>query len=85
MSLVMKDEMGKELSRVTADGVMGHPLKAVLWLIEDLKRSGERVQAGDLLSLGSPSPPAMPSPGAGYTLVYEGLSGGDLRASVTFR
>ncbi len=84
MSLVMQDHTGKDVSRVTADGVMGHPLNAVLWLVKDLKRTGERLKTGDVISLGSPSPPITPKAGDRYTLVYEGLPGGPLKASVTF-
>ena len=83
MSLVLKKE-GKELSRVTADGVMGHPLNAVLWLVNDLKRTGEKLAAGDVISLGSPSPQVTPQPGDKFTLVYEGLPGGPLTATVKF-
>jgi 2-keto-4-pentenoate hydratase len=84
MSLVFQDKDGKEVSRVTADGVMGHPLNAVLWLVNDLKRTGEKLKPGDVISLGSPSPAVTPQPGDKYTLIYEGLPGGPLKATVTF-
>lgn len=85
MPLVLKDSSGKELSRVTADGVMGHPLNAVLWFVQDLKRTGEKVKPGDVISLGSPSPAFTPKPGDKITLVYEGLPGGPLQARVSFK
>jgi 2-keto-4-pentenoate hydratase len=84
MSLALQDKEGKELSRVTADGVMGHPLNAVLWLVKDLKRTGEQLKAGDVISLGSPSPQMTPRAGDKFTLVYEGLPGGPLKAVVHF-
>jgi len=84
MSLILQNKAGKELSRVTADGVMGHPLNAVIWFVKDLKSTGEKLKAGDVISLGSPSPAFTPRPGDKITLVYEGLPGGPLRASVSF-
>ncbi|HEX7860605.1 MAG TPA: hypothetical protein VF773_09785 [Verrucomicrobiae bacterium] len=85
MSLVLKDGAGKELSRTKADGVMGHPVHAVLWLVQDLKKAGEKLKAGDVISLGSPSPQVMPKKGDKYVLTYEGLPGGPLTATVSFK
>ena len=84
MSLVLADKSGKEVSRVTADGVMGHPINAVLWLVKDLKRTGEKLKAGDVVSLGSPSPQVSPQAGDEFVLRYEGLPGGPITAKVRF-
>jgi 2-keto-4-pentenoate hydratase len=81
MKIVLRKD-GKELSRVSAEGILGHPLQAVLWLIKDMNARGEKLKAGDLLSLGSPAPQAVPERASEYTLVYEGLPGGDLHAKV---
>lgn len=85
MALVLRDDKGKELSRVTADGVMGHPLNAVLWLVQDLKKAGEKLRPGDVISLGSPSPQVTPKAGEKYVLSYEGLPGGTIEAKVSFK
>lgn len=85
MALILRDDKGKELSRVTADGVMGHPLNAVLWLVNDLKKTGEKLQPGDVISLGSPSPQVTPKRGDKFVLSYEGLPGGKLEAKVAFK
>jgi 2-keto-4-pentenoate hydratase len=82
MQIVLKKD-GKEQSRVRADGVLGHPLNAVLWLVEDMRAKGEKLRAGEVLSLGSPSPQVSPKPGENYDLIYEGLPGGDLHATVS--
>ena len=84
MSLVLTGKNDKELSRVTAAGVMGHPLNAVLWLVKDLKRTGEKLKAGDVISLGSPSPQVSPQAGDEFTLSYQGLPGGPITAKVRF-
>ena len=86
MVLVLRrDDAGVEDSRVAADGVMGHPMNAVLWLINDLKKTGEKLRAGDVISLGSPSPAVTPRAGDRFTLRYEGLPGGTLEAKVAFK
>ena len=85
MALVLRDKDGKELSRLTADGVMGHPLNAVLWLVQDLKKTGEKLKAGDVISLGSPSPQVAPKAGDKFMLAYEGLPGGTIEATVSFK
>jgi len=85
MALVLRDGTGKEISRATADGVMGHPMNAVLWLVNDLKKTGEKLKAGDVISLGSPSPPATPRAGDKLILGYEGLPGGTIEAKVSFK
>jgi 2-keto-4-pentenoate hydratase len=85
ISLVLRDGSGKEISSATADGVMGHPMNAVLWLVNDLKKTGEKLKAGDVISLGSPSPAATPQAGGKYVLAYEGLPGGTIEAKVSFK
>jgi 2-keto-4-pentenoate hydratase len=55
--------------------ILGHPLNAVLWLARDLEKSGTRLKAGDLLSLGSFTTPMPPKPGLAVTVRYEGLPG----------
>ncbi len=85
MGLVLRDGSGKEISRVTADGVMGHPMNAVVWLVNDLKKTGEKLKAGDVISLGSPSPAATPRAGDKLVLAYEGLPGGTIEAKVSFK
>jgi 2-keto-4-pentenoate hydratase len=85
MALVLRDGTGKELSRVSAEGMMGHPMNPLLWFLQDRKKRGEKLRSGDIISLGSPSPQvAPPAPGV-YTLIYEGLPGGPLTASVTIQ
>jgi 2-keto-4-pentenoate hydratase len=56
-----------------------------VWLIKDLKKTGEKLKPGDVISLGSPSPQVPPKAGDKFTLVYEGLPGGPLEASVSFK
>ena len=69
---------GEEVLAVPGRAVMGHPLNAVLWLMDD----GVKLEAGDVVSLGSFGPPLPAEPGQTVTVVYEGLPR-DPRVSVT--
>jgi 2-keto-4-pentenoate hydratase len=75
MRVVVSDQAGRELARGEGSAILGHPLNAVIWLAEDLARSGIRLQPGDRLSLGSFSQPMKPVPGMAVTVRYEGLPG----------
>lgn len=75
MTVVMRDQDGKELAKVPGAAILGHPLNAVVWLADDLAKSGGRLRAGDILSLGSFSAPMPPKPGMKVTVTYEGLPG----------
>lgn len=80
------DQTGAVLAQGTGAMALGHPLNAVLWLVNDLNAAGIRLKAGDLLSLGSFSPLATPKAGQTVTLRYEGLPGGGVpTVSVSFR
>lgn len=75
MMVVMRDQDGKELAKVPGAAILGHPLNAVVWLAEDMAKSGGKLRAGDILSLGSFTPPNFPKPGMVVTVTYEGLPG----------
>lgn len=66
---------GKEVLNAPGKAILGHPLNAVLWLVEDLKAHGKALKAGDLVSLGSFGKPLLPKPGSEMRVVYEGLFG----------
>jgi 2-keto-4-pentenoate hydratase len=56
----------------------------VLWLMEELHRTGERLKPGDFISLGSIKAIPLP-PAKAVTVRYDGLPGGSISASVRFR
>jgi 2-keto-4-pentenoate hydratase len=75
------DQDGAELGRGQGKVILDHPLNAVLWLVEELRRSGTQLKAGELLSLGSIK--AIPVPtGKSVTVRYDGLPGGPMLVSV---
>jgi 2-keto-4-pentenoate hydratase len=84
MSVVMRDQDGKELARGPGAAILDQPLNAVIWLAQDLAKSGGKLRAGDLLSLGSFSPLLPPKPGTGAKVTYEGLPGNPT-VSVSFK
>lgn len=84
MRVIITDESGAELGRGEGRVILDHPLNAVLWLMEELNRSGERLKAGDMISLGSIK--AIPAPaGKTVSVRYQGLPTGPLEVSVRLR
>jgi 2-keto-4-pentenoate hydratase len=75
MMVTMRDQDGKELGKGPGAAILEHPLNAVVWLAEDLARSGQRLRKGDLLSLGSFTPLVPPKAGTTITVSYDGLPG----------
>lgn len=57
MTVVIEDGQGAILGEFPGAAILGHPLNAVLWLIEDLTARGETLEPGDHISLGSFGPP----------------------------
>lgn len=75
MMVIMRDQDGKELGKAPGAAILGHPLNAVVWLASDLAKSGGKLKAGDILSLGAFTPPMPPKAGMTITVTYEGLPG----------
>jgi 2-keto-4-pentenoate hydratase len=84
MAIVTTDQDGTELSRAAGKTILDQPLHAILWLIEDLKRTGDKLNAGDLISLGGVFT-LTPKAGQTISVTYSGLPGGPIRAVVTFK
>jgi 2-keto-4-pentenoate hydratase len=73
--IVATDGSGAVLAEGKGEAVLGHPLEVVLWLVDSLRREGRRLEAGDLVSVGSFTPLAAPKPGQTVRVQYEGLPG----------
>jgi 2-keto-4-pentenoate hydratase len=85
MTVTMVDDRGQERARMPGSAVLGHPLNAVAFLIEDLARQGKRLEAGQLLSIAGFSPTLPLEPGRTYTVRYEGLATEPVSVSVKVR
>jgi 2-keto-4-pentenoate hydratase len=68
MTVTATDQRGDELANAKGDALLGHPLNPVLWLIKDLAATDEKLQAGDLISLGSFARPQIPEAGQTVTV-----------------
>jgi len=73
--IVATDASGAVLAEATGAATLGSPLHAVVWLVEDLAKTGRRLAAGDLVSVGSFTPLTAPKAGQEVTVRYEGLPG----------
>jgi len=82
MTVTMVDDRGEQRARMPGTAVLGHPLNAVAFLIEDLGKHGKRLQAGDMLSIAGFSPTLPLEAGRTYTVRYEGLAAQPVSVSV---
>lgn len=90
VSLVMASgaevEGSRQLAEASGSAIMGHPLNAVLFLLDELRARGERLAPGDRISLGAFSKPFSVVPlmagnsRAEFSVHYDGL--GSERQSV---
>jgi 2-oxo-hept-3-ene-1,7-dioate hydratase len=71
----LTDAEGNEISAAPGSAVLGNPLEAVIWVADMLERQGKRLEAGDLVSVGSIGPLNPLKPGMQVRLTYEGLPG----------
>ena len=85
MTVTFEDGDGKVLAKQPGSYLGVNPLNGVLVVIEELKRRGERLHAGDLISSGSYMPP-MPVTAGLYTETrYEGIGGTTLTVAASYR
>ncbi|WP_135469965.1 2-keto-4-pentenoate hydratase [Crenalkalicoccus roseus] len=84
MTVLFSDD-AREIARAEGSALLGHPLDVIPWLVEALGRSGKRLRAGDLVSLGGFAPSVPAEPGRTYTLRYEGMAAEPVSVSVRFR
>jgi 2-keto-4-pentenoate hydratase len=84
MTVVM-DNGERELARAPGTALLGHPLNVMPWLAEHLAARGQRLRAGDLVSLGGFSPALPTEPGRTYTVRYEGLLATPIAVNVRTR
>jgi 2-keto-4-pentenoate hydratase len=81
--IVAADANGAVLAESTGAATLGNPLNAAVWLVEELARTGRKLSAGDLISVGSFTPLTPPKAGQTISVRYEGLPGTP-KVSVTF-
>lgn len=72
------------LAEESGDYLGGNPLYGVLAVIEELRRKGEALDAGDLISSGSYMPPILVTSGMFTRTIYEGIGGQTLEVSASY-
>jgi len=75
MEVRLTDASGNVLGGGKGSDVLEHPLNAVVWLAEALRKEGLAMKPGELISLGSFSALLPPRPGLQVTANYHGLPG----------
>lgn len=75
----------REVVNATGAALLGHPLNAVSWLVQDLAKTGRRLRAGDIVSLGGFAGSVPAQAGHRYVLRYEGLAAQPVSVTVSFR
>jgi 2-keto-4-pentenoate hydratase len=73
MKIIATDGSGASLAENTGSATLGNPLNVVVWLLEELRKGGQVLKAGDLISVGSFSPLLPLKSGQTVTVRYEGL------------
>ena len=79
MEVKVTDAGGEELAAAKGAAVLGHPLNAVVWLVEN----GVTLEPGDYVSVGSIGPLLPTAAGRTVTATYGGLPG-DPQVTVSF-
>ena len=73
LRVTLRDENGHVWGEGRAQALLGHPIQAVRWIRDAVRARGRDLQPGDLLSLGSLTPPRPIRSPTHLTAVYEGL------------
>ena len=84
LRVTLKGKDSEILTQAKGSAILDHPLNSVLFIVEEARRRGWKVQKGHLLSLGSLGRFQVVKPGREGHLSYEGLPGGPATVSVYF-
>lgn len=85
MKVTVSDQTGAELAAAPGSSILGHPVDALLWVVEDLRRQGKKLKTGDMVSLGTFGKQLPPVAGQTLTVRYNGLPTGPMQVSVSFQ
>ena len=75
MTVTLFDAGGAQLDSGKGEALMGNPLNVVMWIAADLRKSGQSLKPGDLLSLGTFSRLHPARIGTSARVRYEGVPG----------
>lgn len=75
---------GESIDRGRMLETLGDPIDAVAYVRDEVLRRGDRLKAGDLISIGASTPAKPPKPGQSLTVTYD-LGGAPATATVHFQ
>jgi 2-keto-4-pentenoate hydratase len=84
MRVTFFDQDGNVLADQPGSYLGENPLNGVMVVIDELRREGLSLSAGDVISSGSYMPPILVTEPVTYTTRYEGIGGQDISVSTTF-
>jgi 2-keto-4-pentenoate hydratase len=84
MTVTFQDGNGNILARQPGSYLGKNPLNGALVVIKELKRRGEKLMPGDLISSGSYMPPILVTEPIEYKTIYEGIGGKTISVSTSF-
>ncbi len=85
MQVSMYDDSGKLLTRAEGKNILGNPLNSVLFLISELNQRGEKLNSGDLVSLGTFGRFHFAKSGKSAIAVYQGIDDRPATVLVKFK
>lgn len=80
----MENADGQTIGTGDSSVLLGHPLNVVRWLRDTLATQGLALRPGDVLSLGTITPPVPVEAGTTLTVEYHGLADDTVTVSVSF-
>lgn len=84
MTVTFQDSNGNILATQPGSYLGENPLNGALVVIKELRRKGERLMPGDLISSGSYMPPILVTEPIEYKTIYEGIGGKTISVSTSF-
>lgn len=84
LRVTLYGDNGKVLGSGVGRNLLGDPLLAVLWIRDAVHARGGQLRPGDMLSLGSLTPPQPLGRTTQVTAVYEGLTAAPITLTATF-
>lgn len=79
------DKQGNVVASGSAERIMGHPIRAVRWIRDEVVRRGGQLAAGEVLWLGSLTDPVPLQAGESYQVLYTGLKENPVSIQVNIR
>ncbi|MEO1590100.1 MAG: hydratase [Cyanobacteria bacterium J06632_22] len=80
----MTNTAGQTIGTGNSSALLGHPINVVRWLRDTLAAQGLSLRPGDVLSLGTITPPVPIEADTTLTVEYDGLSDQTVTVSVSF-